>query len=151
MRILVIIVMIFVHHEVSSQNKPSYLDSKITIGFSSERTDVALKKIAQEAGFNFSYKSSLIDESRRITVSFENVSVREILDQLFEKKIQYKVRGKYIILTKAPQQKATPKDKAIVTGYVVDEATGERLKDVSVYDPFTFYYAITDSDVYFKI
>jgi hypothetical protein len=151
MRILVIIVMIFVHHEVSSQNKPSYLDSKITIGFSSERTDVALKKIAQEAGFNFSYKSSLIDESRRITVSFENVSVREILDQLFEKKIQYKVRGKYIILTKAPQQKATPKDKAIVTGYVVDEATGERLKDVSVYDPFTLSSAITDSDGYFKI
>src|SRR5690606_28253556 len=42
-------------------------------------------------------------------------------------------------------------EPAIVSGYVVDESTGERLRDVSIYDPVTLSSAVTDSYGYFEI
>jgi hypothetical protein len=38
-----------------------------------------------------------------------------------------------------------------VSGYVVDEATGERLKNVSVYDPLTFSSTVTNKYGYFEM
>jgi hypothetical protein len=126
------------------------LQKKLSISLQGETIEASLKKISTAGGFVFSYNPAIIDGKKRITHRFTNQSIREILDKIFEGTVEYKSRGKYIILTSAPKSSAR-KEPAVVSGYIVDEATGERLKDVSVYDPITLSSAITDSEGYFQI
>lgn len=122
------------------------LERVITLSIERQRLDEALKIIAKEGGFEFSYSPNILDVERLVTHDFVRKSVREILDVLFQGKLQYKTRGKYIILTRNESQEAT-----VVSGYVVDEATGARLRNVSVYDPVTLTSAVTDSYGFFEI
>ena len=92
------------------------LERTITITLEQERLDVALKKISEQGGFIFSYNSSIIDLDKTVSHNFKEKTIREVLDQIFNGSIQYKARGKYVILTKA--QTSTAKDQRVLTGYV---------------------------------
>jgi hypothetical protein len=127
-----------------------YLERKITVSFENETPEEALKKISRVGGFVFSYNPNILEDRKTLNYQFSDRSVREILDEIFQGKIQYKTRGKYVILIKAPNE-TSKSEPSIVTGYVVDESTGERLKDVSIYDPVTLTSTITDSYGYFEI
>lgn len=122
------------------------LERTITLTLQQERLDIALTRISQQGGFTFSYNPSIVDISRIVNFNFAGQTVREVLEILFEGSIQYKVRGNYIILTKAINSGAQT-----YSGYVVDEATGKRLKNVSVYDPLTMSSAVTDEYGFFQI
>ncbi len=126
------------------------LERRITLSLNNEPIEVSLRKISEAGGFTFSYNPAILNVQRTLTCHFVNKSVRELLDEIFEGSIKYKVRGKYIILTSGDGS-ATKKEPAIVSGYVVDESTGERLKDVSIYDPVTLTSTVTDSYGYFEI
>ncbi|MGC1241444.1 MAG: STN and carboxypeptidase regulatory-like domain-containing protein [Chryseosolibacter sp.] len=125
------------------------LERKLSIAIKNERLDATLKRISGAGNFIFSYSPEILDEEKIINLTFVDRSVRQILDEIFKGSVQYKARGKYIILTQARQ--AAKQEPAIVTGYVVDEATGERLKDVSIYDPVTLTSTTTDSFGYFEM
>ena len=125
------------------------LERLISITFDAERMDVALNKISQQGNFTFSYNPSVIDASRIVNGSFNGMTVREVLDELFKGSVQYKARGNYVILTKG--QAPTSTNTRTFSGYVVDESTGARLKDVSVYDPVSLSSAVTDAYGYFQI
>lgn len=124
------------------------LERIVNMSFERETLENALKKISAQAGFTFSYNSNIIDGNRIINRAFEKKTVREVLDEIFDGSIQYKARGKYVILIKAP----APQEKDHrITGYVVDESTGKRLQNVSVYDPVSLSSAVTDSFGYFQL
>lgn len=124
------------------------LERPITLTLYQDRMDIALTKISEQGGFTFSYSPSIVDVSRLVSATFAGNSVREVLDQLFQGAVQYKVRGNYIILTRAV---ASSSDSRVYSGYVVDETTGQRLKNVSVYDPVSLSSAVTDDYGYFQI
>jgi hypothetical protein len=145
----VIVLFIFPQAKAQQSGTP-YLERVLTISLSADRLDGALKKISQQAGFTFSYSPAIVETDKVVSYNFVNKTVREILDQLFNGTIQYKVRGSYIILTKA-EIGSSSKEPKVYSGYVVDEATGERLKNVSIYDPVTLSSTVTDSYGYFEI
>jgi hypothetical protein len=122
------------------------LERTITITLSHEKLEDALKKIAAQGGIVFSYNPSIIDSKRVVSYAFSNKTIREVLDELFDGTIAYKERRKYVILTKASAKQAQ-----IVSGYILDDHTGEKLKNVSVYDPETLNSAVTDDYGYFEI
>jgi hypothetical protein len=132
-----------------AQDTP-FLERTLTLALHDERLDNVLKRISRQGGFTFSYSPSILQGDKIVNYNFVNKTVREILDQLFQGTIQYKARGKYIILTKA-MVSSSPKEPQLYSGYVVDEATGERLKHVSIYDPVTLSSTISDSYGYFEI
>jgi hypothetical protein len=134
----------------AARSQAPLLERKISVSLQNERIDTALKRISVAGNFTFSYNPSIMDARKAVTYTFINKSVREILDEIFKGTVHYKARGKYIILTSA-QNRSDKKEPAIVTGYIVDEATGQRLKDVSVYDPVTLTSTVTDSYGYFEI
>ena len=125
-----------------------YLERSITISLVDEPIEQALKKISEKGGFTFSYNPAILDPGKIITFDFINKTVRQILDQLFSGTVQYKQRGKYIILTRAEYSSS---QEGIYSGYIIDEATGEKLKGVSVYDPVSLSSTITNSYGYFEI
>lgn len=123
------------------------LERAITISFENESIDVALKKIGLQAGVTFSYSPSVVKVDRPITANFINKTVRQVLDEIFKRSLDYKSRGNYIILTNSGRTQNEQK----VSGYVIDEATGNKLKNVSIYDPVSLASAITDDYGYFQI
>lgn len=135
---------------VHAQNSTPFLERTMTLALHEERLDDVLKRISRQGGFTFSYNPSILQADKIVSYNFVNKTVREILDQIFEGTIQYKARGKYIILTKGIAKSST-KEPQLYSGYVVDEATGERLKHVSIYDPVTLTSTVTDSYGYFEI
>jgi hypothetical protein len=147
--ILLLICVLSISKSSYAQSSVPLLERSVTVNFTDEPIGNALKIIAEKAGFAFSYNSSIIDESRRVTANFTQKTVRQILDQIFAGEIQYREKPKHIILSRT---KATGKsDGNILKGYVVDEATGERIRDVTVYEPVTLNSAITNSYGYFEI
>lgn len=124
------------------------LERVVNLDFQQERLEVALKKISAQARFTFSYNSNIVDGDRSISQAFKNKTVREVLDEIFAGSVQYKARGKYVILTRAPDRE---EKEQRITGYVVDESTGKRLQNVSVYDPVSLSSAVTDSFGYFQL
>ncbi len=148
-RIFFVLFLITTVVNVSGQDNIPLLERQVTVSFNNERLPDVLRKIADAGKFNFSYKSSLIKKDDRITNQFTNKTVREILDLLFKGSMEYRERGKYVILVKS--ERTSARDPSVLSGYVVDEATGKRLKNVSVYDPVTLNSAVTDTYGYFKI
>lgn len=147
MRLFVVLALLCVIFESGAQTP--YLERKITVSLKDESVESSLRKIAAAGGFVFSYNPDIFVQNT-LTHEFVDRPVREILDELFQGTIQYKARGKYIILT-AAQKTSARSEPAVVSGYVVDESTGERLRNVSIYDPVTLTSSITDSYGYFEI
>jgi hypothetical protein len=121
------------------------LERVITIHIQNEKISEALRKISQLAGVTFSYSSSVLNVDKIVNQNFVDQTVREVVDKLFDGDVKCKARGNYLILTRPENSPKT------ITGYVTDGATGERLKEVTVYDPATLQSAITNEFGYFEI
>lgn len=124
------------------------LEKVVNVKFENELLPSVLKKIGELGGFSFSYSSDVVDANRKVTEDFRNVTVREVLSQLFQETVTPKERKRYIILVRT--QKASRDDQK-VSGYVVDESTGQRLRNVSVYDPVSMSSVITNEYGYFQM
>jgi hypothetical protein len=147
-RIAIITIVILCFAVVTTLAQTPFLERTVSIAFVDEPIEQALKKISDKGGFTFSYSPPILDQNKIVSFEFVNKTVRQILDQLFGGTVQYKQRGKYIILTRGGYSK---NEDGIYSGYIIDEATGERLREVSVYDPVTLSSAVTDSYGYFEI
>ncbi len=123
------------------------LEKEITIKVENERLDDFLNRLSQQVGGVFSYSPSALDVSQRITGNFTNESCREILEAVFQGSIKYKQKGVYIILSPAPP----PEKEITISGYLVDETSGERIRNATVYDPITLKSSTTDEFGFFEI
>lgn len=121
------------------------LEKVVTLTFQHERTDEVLKRISLQMNVVFSYSSSAFDSQKSVTHTFTNKTIREVLEFLFEGTVQYKQKNNYIILTKGSS------DGIVVSGYVIDESTGQKLKEVSVYDPISLKSTVTDEFGFFQL
>jgi hypothetical protein len=131
--------------------KSSILERKISVSFSDEKMTHVLNKIAQEGKFSFSYNTSIVGDE---TISFNaaNKTVREVLDQIFKGTMNYKEKSNHLILSKVPvKQSRTETTVVILSGYVEDAETKEKVPDASVYDKRSITSAVTDEYGHFKM
>lgn len=131
--------------KVHAQPSTPPLERIISISFQQDAVDAALKKIAQQANITFSYSASAFDTKRVVTKNYLDKTLREVLMDLLDGKVLLKQKGNYIILTKAETS------DVVVSGYVVDESTGEKLKEVTVYDPISLKSTVTDEFGFFEL
>lgn len=151
-RVLLLMMIVFSSNSFS-QSKTPLLERNISITIINEKTDAALNKIALQGGFTFSYNPALFDINKVVSLSVTKKTVREILNQLFNNKIEYKTKGNYIILQKAKEESIKPETKNetfTVSGYVSD-ASGEKVQWVSVYDKKSLTSAITNEYGFYKL
>ena len=121
------------------------LERKVTISAQNEPIELVLQRISAQAGCVFSYSPTAIDVKKHVTQNFSNQSIREVLIRLFEDQVLVKEKGVYLILTPAPQEKKEIK----VSGYVEDPS-GNRLRNATVYDPITLRSSLTDEYGFFE-
>lgn len=135
-----------------SQSKATpILERKITISCKEEKLSSALNKISQQAGFSFSYNSSIISESETVTIELAGKTVRDALNTIFKGTKLYKEKNGYLILTQAPPPPKVETTVIVLSGYVEDEKTGEKIPDASVYNKTTLSSAVTDQFGFYKI
>ncbi len=133
----------------SALAQSSPLDKKITISLVEVTLPEALNKISKAGDFSFSYNSSLISDEQIVTLYAIDRTVGSILTDLFKGTVSFKAKGRYIILKKVA---LTPKpSQFVIAGFVEDEGTGEKLKDVSVYDKALINSVLTDEWGYFQM
>lgn len=120
------------------------LNKTISLDVNRKPISAVLKLIGSQGGFSFSYNSNIIKEDSLVTIKIYNKPVHQVLDILFESSIEYKETANHIVLQTAPAY-------WYVSGYVIDELTGEKLINASVYEKQQLVASLTDEQGYFKL
>ncbi|HET9276747.1 MAG TPA: STN and carboxypeptidase regulatory-like domain-containing protein, partial [Flavitalea sp.] len=153
--ILLVSLTLLVSISVSAQ---SVLERSISIQVSRQRLDNVLEILSNKGNFFFSYNSNIIQADSLVTLSVINRPVRDVLLMLFGEGYEFRESGNYIILRRAPIKLRLVTNQAVsddkfytVSGYVIDDQTGEKVSDASIYEKQRLAYASTNSQGYFKI
>ena len=130
------------------------------ISIYAERTKLVkvLEEISNKGNFYFSYNSKLIKRDSLITIRANNKKVKDILDQLFNNRFEYKESGNYIIIRPRPVQVSVISKPVQVSekfynvhGYVFDGRNGLKLAEASVYERAQLIGALSDINGFFNI
>ncbi len=122
------------------------------MNFSDIRLDDALMEISEAGNFNFSYNSGSVKTDSLITLSMNQVTVKEVLDKLFDQKAEYHVTGSHLIIRLKKKYIApAKKDHYTISGYVFNHLTEEKIPLASIYEINSYSSAITNDDGYFNL
>lgn len=129
--------------------------TKLSLHMNNVTVQEVLLEIERNSSFYFSYNTNQINATRKVSVDLEDKEVTDILDKLFsDKKIEYIIDDKHIILSKADGQSNLPQilqqEKKTITGTVTDEH-GEPIIGANVIEKGTSNGATTDLDGLFSL
>lgn len=127
-------------------NAQSLLDKKISVNYHDIKLEQVLDTIARNQGFFFSYNSTIVPADSMVTISVENKTVRQVLDYMFRGAYEYKEIEKHIIIRRPDAGQYW-----YISGTVTDGVTGERLRDVSVFESNQLVASLTNEQGYFKL
>jgi hypothetical protein len=137
---------------------PRNLDKRVTLNIRQEPISTVLDKMSKAGDFYFSYSGSLFNQDSVVNINVKSVYVRDLLDQLFNGKVDYKETGEYIILRYAanhltiePENITSAEQLYLISGYITDTKTGKRVKQASVYEKRLLQSTLTDDNGYFKL
>ncbi|MDX1444549.1 STN and carboxypeptidase regulatory-like domain-containing protein [Lishizhenia sp.] len=124
------------------------LERKVSLQLQSTTLKVVLDEMEKIGNYTFAYRTDAIDENQRLSRSYQNQTTREVLDDIFQGKITYKVKGNYILLRKT----TVPKPGEVhLQGYVVDAQTQTKIPYVTLYDTLTLSSAVSDQYGYYDL
>src|SRR6478736_1647903 len=135
----------------SSQTTIPILERRISINLIDESLPSALDRIGRLGGFSFSYSSSIISMDRRLTIKMSNKTIREVLNEIFKGTIQYKEKAGHVILTQSPPPAKPGKTSLVISGYIEDVESGEKISGASVYEKESLTSAVTDQYGFYSI
>ncbi len=110
------------------ERKGYILDKEVTIGFENLTLPSALRQLNKAEQLDFSYNSSIIPRTGRITKNYEDTSLRNILNDLLSPANLYyrEVKGIIVILK-------NKFNEGVVKGTILDKQTKEPLPFANVF------------------
>ena len=129
------------------------LNRKISIEIKQERLDETLYQLGQKGNFHFSYNSELFKGDSLVDLKVKQKAVKNILDDLFDKKMQYRVVGDHVILQRKKEVIEIPEPKADIhlSGYIINARNGERIPYASVYESKKKNSTYSDRNGHYKL
>lgn len=131
---------------------------RITINADKQALAEVLNEISRKGNFIFSYSGTVFNPDSLVTLSAKNEMVRDILDRIFLSMADYRESGNYVILRSTirrfsihPELIKTDQRHYLISGYVVDEKTGKKVPDASVYEKRLLESTLSDKDGYFRM
>lgn len=158
--LLVICALIFIQINELKADQSLILDRKVTIKVLNKTIGSVLDIISETAKFTFSYSNHVVKESKLISIHAENRSVKEVLDEMFQKTLTYQQIGNHLVLQKKIERRESPKAKTnqvinkyecVVNGYIRDSYTGDGLSNVSLYSKQTLNNTLSGDFGYYKL
>lgn len=127
-------------------------DRRIDVSFKNEKITTVLSRIGQLGNFSFSYNSAIISPDEVVTIDMKNATVREVLNEVFRGSMNYKEKGNHLILTRVPvKQTKANVSSMIISGYVEDWFTNQKIVDASVYEKTSITSVVTDEFGFFRL
>lgn len=134
------------------------LSKRLSFDIRQEKVSTVLAKMSKAGDFYFAYNGALFSQDSLVNLNVRNAPVRDVLDQMFNGKVDYKENAEYIILRYAvnhltiePENITTAENLYMISGYVVDTQTGKKVKQASVYEKRLLQSTLTDNDGYFRL
>lgn len=162
MRHSLIILLLFISgYCFAQQTKDDYrrnLSKRVSLSVQQTPLREVLQLLSKAGEFYFSYNGQLFNQDSLISLKVRNVPVRDVLDQVFAGKVDYKENAEYIILRYAvnhltieAERISTDDNHYEISGYVKDTRSGDRVKQASVYEKRLLQAALTDQKGYFTL
>ena len=141
-----------------SARAQSILKKPVSVNLTQTKLADVLNEISKMGGFYFSYNGRLLPKDSLVNIQAEQKPVGELLAQLFKGRYELEEQGHYIIITLALKRlslvnsdMAAEDNSVSVSGIVIDERTGDRLMNASVYEKHQLVSTLTDDHGYFKL
>lgn len=138
-----------------SQNN---LAKRVSINAKEQPLQKVLNQLSKTGDFIFSYNSEILPKDTVITFKADSIMIQDALDTLLKGDFEYKEASNYIILRASPYRLTLIPEKSeafgkkyIITGYVVDANSGNKIKDASIYEKQLLKSTLTNEDGYFKL
>lgn len=135
-----------------------YLSQLVSINIQNEKLGDVLAKLSEEGGFYFSYSSNVIPKDSLVSIRADQGRLEDVLNILLQGNYELKEAPNYIILREAPNRLRLISDNNMdagrvysITGFVVDDLTGAKLPNASVYEKNLLLSTLTDERGYFKL
>ena len=131
---------------------------RISINADKQPLADVLNEISREGNFIFSYSGTVFNPDSLVTLNAKNETVRDVLDRIFLSMADYRESGNYVILRSTirrfsihPELIKTDHRHYLISGYVIDEKTGQKVPDASVYEKRLLESTLSDKDGYFRM
>lgn len=136
----------------------SLLSGTVSIKAKNQPLHEVLTIISNESNVNFSYNTKSIRRDSLVTVNAVNRPLSEVLRMIFNAGYEFKESGNYIIIRRKPvstsnviSKSQTNTDFYMISGYVVDDETGEKIPDATVYEKQHLISSMTDAKGFFSL
>lgn len=136
----------------------SLLSSTISIKAKNQKLHEVLTIIGNESNVTFSYNTKSINRDSLLTVTAVNRPLSEVLRMIFNAGYEFKESGSYIIIRRKPISTSNIVSKSqskleyyIINGYVVDDETGEKISDATIYEKQHLISSMTDENGFFSM
>jgi len=107
-------------------------NGKISLDFKDSSIGEILENIEKQTELHFVYDAAVVDVEKEVSITTENKSINEILDELFQDSgISYRIDNKRVVLSASEGVSATLPQNKTVSG-VITSATGEPIIGVAV-------------------
>jgi hypothetical protein len=141
-----------------AQTYRNNLSKLVTFNIKQQPVKNALQQLSTAGNFYFSFNGKLINQDSLISMNVKSLPLRDVLDQMFDGKVDYKESSEYIILRYAvnhftiePENITTADNLYMISGYIIDTETGKKVKQASVYEKRLLQSTLTDDDGYFTL
>ena len=121
---------------------------RITLNKNNVRLENILNDIESQTNLLFIYNKN-VNVNRKVSVNAQNTSLQEVLQNLFDNNVSFKIEGSYIVLSPAGATGSPQQAKHTVKG-VVEDALGP-IAGANVVEKGTTNGTITDMDGNFTL
>ena len=117
----------------------------INKSFKNETLKTVLKEVEQQTGLSVMYKTDEVNENKRITATFKETPLDEVMNKILDKELTYKLQNKMIVILKRIRKSSKNIPNKKIAGTVVDDK-GEPVIGASVVVEGTSIGTITNLD-----
>ena len=142
----------------TSTQAQSLLDRRVSVNFDHAPLGNILREVGKKGGFYFFYKSDLFPQDSLVSITANNQTVAGVLTALFHDKFDFTEHREYLVISqRLPSLSLLNTDITSenntysISGLVINERTGERLMNASVYVKEQLVSTLTDAHGYFQI
>jgi hypothetical protein len=155
---LKIVLLLFITCMHAGMFAQSLLSGTVTIKAKNQPLHEVLTIISNASNVYFSYNTKSINRDTLVSVQAVNKPLREVLRMLFNAEYEFKESGHYIIIRRKPistsniiSKSQSHTDYYIISGYVLDDETGDKIADATVYEKQHLISSMTDESGFFSL
>lgn len=112
-------------------------DKPISLSLDKQRLDTLILRLGRLSGYEFSYDPSTLPADSLISIRYDNIPLKEVLDGLRDYGISHSIMGEHIILRPIDEiadPREEKKPRYTLSGYILDKENGEALVGATISD-----------------